>query len=71
MRKETYGAARGAPTFGHRDKGPDVGLAWQPFDPPPQFNMPDEPMREAPIIRTTVPTKASDHGYGAENNTHQ
>jgi hypothetical protein len=57
---DPHGAAWGAPTLGHRDKGPDVGLAWQPFDPPPQSNMPDEPTREAPIIRTTVPIEASD-----------
>lgn len=42
---------------GHSLKIPDVGRLWQLFEPPPQFAAPEVPMRDAPIIRITVPTK--------------
>lgn len=32
-----------------------AGEVWQPLEPPPQFGIPDEPIRDAPIIRMTVP----------------
>ena len=37
-------------------KIPVSGRASQPFEPPPQFNIPDAPMRDMPIITMTVPT---------------
>lgn len=36
-------------------KKPDAGRLMQSLDPPPQFGIPEDPMREAPIIRMTVP----------------
>lgn len=51
----SYGRACLEVIVGHRESGPLVGRAWQPFDPPPQLGMPDEPMREAPIMMMTVP----------------
>lgn len=36
---------------------PDVGRPAQSFEPPPQFGIPDDPMRDAPIMRITVPIK--------------
>ena len=45
----------GAAILGQSWKKPVAGRAWQPFDPPPQFGIPDWPTREAPITRTTVP----------------
>ena len=36
-------------------KKPDAGRSMQSLDPPPQLGMPEEPMRDAPIMRMTVP----------------
>jgi len=52
---DPQGSGRGAEVVGQSWKIPLVGKSWQPFEPPPQFGMPDEPTREAPIMRMTVP----------------
>lgn len=41
--------------LGQSWKNPLAGRLKQSFEPPPQFGIPDEPTREAPIIRITVP----------------
>jgi len=51
----SYGSACLDVVVGHRESGPLAGRAWQPFDPPPQLGIPDEPMRDAPIMTMTVP----------------
>ena len=53
--KGAHGSGRGASVVGHNSKIPLAGLVWQSLLPPPQFGMPDEPMRLAPINTTTVP----------------
>lgn len=52
-----YGRGLLAKIVGHSSKIPLVGKLWQSFEPPPQFRTPDSPIREAPIIRITVPTE--------------
>ena len=42
---------------------PDVGRPAQSFEPPPQFGIPDDPMRDAPIRRMTVPIIFNVSGY--------
>lgn len=54
----SYGRACLDVVVGQRESGPLVGRVWQPFDPPPQLGMPDEPMRDAPIMTMTVPDHA-------------
>jgi len=36
---------------------PLVGKVSQEFEPPPQFGTPEDPMRDAPIIKITVPVQ--------------
>lgn len=52
---EPQGRGRGAAILGQSWKKPDAGRPEQSFEPPPQFGIPDEPMRDAPIITITVP----------------
>jgi hypothetical protein len=40
---------------GQSSKRPVAGEVLQSLEPPPQFGIPDAPMREAPIMSTTVP----------------
>lgn len=51
----SYGRACLDVVVGQSESGPLAGRAWQPFDPPPQLGMPDEPMSDAPIMTITVP----------------
>ena len=50
-----YGRGLGANVVGQSANMPLVGLVEQLLLPPPQLGMPEDPMREAPIISTTVP----------------
>lgn len=54
---EPQGRGRGAAILGQSSKNPEVGRPEQSFDPPPQLGMPEEPMREAPIMTMTVPIR--------------
>lgn len=51
----TNGSGRGALILGQSAKGVLAGEVRQGPDPPPQFSMPDEPIREAPIKTITLP----------------
>lgn len=53
--KYTHGSGLGAEISGQSSKKPLEGLLMQSFEPPPQFAIPELPMRDAPIIRITVP----------------
>lgn len=52
---EPHGSGRGARVVGQSWKMPEDGRLIQSLDPPPQLGIPDEPIREAPIITITVP----------------
>jgi len=52
---DPQGRGLGANIVGHSWKMPLVGRLRQSFEPPPQFGMPDDPIKEAPIIKITVP----------------
>ena len=51
----THGNGLGANIVGQSANMPVSGLPAQSLDPPPQFLMPESPMRDAPIRRMTVP----------------
>ena len=55
MISNIYGRGLGANVVGQSANMPLVGLVEQLLLPPPQLGMPEDPMREAPIISTTVP----------------
>jgi hypothetical protein len=52
-------------------KKPEVGRDAQLFEPPPQLRMPDEPMRDVPMRRMTVPVTSGGNtrrsSFGFEN----
>ncbi len=52
---EPQGSGRGAAVLGQSWKGPDSGRCMQLLDPPPQFAIPEEPIRDAPTMTITVP----------------
>ena len=52
---EYYGRGLGANIVGHSANRPLVGSLAQSFPPPPQLRIPDDPIKEAPIIKMTVP----------------
>ena len=52
---EPHGKGRGADILGQSSKNPLLGREAQSLEPPPQFGIPESPMREAPMRRTTVP----------------
>jgi hypothetical protein len=52
---DPQGRGLGAKIVGQRANMPVVGLVAQLLLPPPQSRMPEDPIREAPIIKTTVP----------------
>lgn len=53
--RKTYGSGRGAKIVGQSWKIPVSGRLWQLFDPPPQFAIPELPMRDVPMSKMTVP----------------
>jgi hypothetical protein len=53
----TYGSGLGAKMVGQSRNIPLVGKVSQEFEPPPQFGTPEDPMRDAPIIKITVPVQ--------------
>lgn len=61
LRNSTDGRGLGAKMVGQSSKMPDVGRLEQSFEPPPQFGTPEAPIRDAPIIRMTVPKKPIEH----------
>jgi hypothetical protein len=56
---------------GQSMKKPEAGRDAQLFEPPPQLRMPDEPMRDVPMRRMTVPVtsggKTRRSSFGFEN----
>lgn len=56
--------ALGALMLGQRRNNPVVGRRWQSPLPPIQFNMPECPIKEAPIKKTTVPVGPSARSRG-------
>lgn len=52
---KAYNLGFGAAMLGQSWKNPVAGRLRQSLAPPPQSGIPDAPMREAPIIRMTVP----------------
>jgi hypothetical protein len=67
----TNGSGRGAVMSGQSMKKPEAGRDAQSFEPPPQLRMPDEPMRDVPMRRITVPVtsggKTRRSSFGFEN----
>lgn len=52
---DAHGSGLGAVTSGHSANGPLAGRVMHAFEPPPQSAMPEEPTRDAPMRRITVP----------------
>jgi hypothetical protein len=50
-----YGRGLGAKVVGQSANIPVVGLVAHKLPPPPQLGMPEDPTKDAPIIKMTVP----------------